>query len=76
MSETIKQEYEINLPPGTKLTFDKGDNRLLGIETPRSKPRKTVIRLSNNENEIEHFISIESKLSIDEIKDIAKMLIQ
>lgn len=75
MSETIKQEYEINLLPGTKLTFDK-DDRLLGIEAPRSKPRKTVIRLSNNENEIEHFISIESKLSIDEIKDIAKMLIQ
>ena len=75
MSENIKQEYELNLPPGTKFTFDKGD-RLLGIEAPRSKPRKTVIRLSNKENKTEHFISIESKLSIDEIKDIAKTLIQ
>ena len=75
MSETIKQEYELNLPPGTKFKFDEGD-RLLGIEAPRSKPRKTVIRLSNKEKEYEHFISIESKLSIDEIKDIARMLIQ
>ena len=74
MSEVTKHEYQLNLPPGTKFTFDKGD-RLLGIEAPRSKPRKAVLCLSNKDCKTEYSISIESKLSIDEIKDIAKMLI-
>lgn len=75
MSETIKQEYQLNLPPGTKFTFDKGD-RLLGIEAPRSKPRKAVIKLSNKANVYEYSVSVESKLSIDEIKEIATAFIQ
>ena len=74
MSETVKHDYKVSLQPGTKFTFDN-DDRLVGIETPRSNPRKAVIRLCNTSGNFENTISIESKLSIDEIKDIAKALI-
>ena len=75
MSEIESKEYQLNLPPGTRFTFDK-DDTLLGIEAPRSKPRKAVIKLSNNEEGCERFVSVESKLSIDEIKEIMRALIQ
>ena len=74
MSDTIKQEYSI--PPGTKLKFDADGSRLIGIDVPRSKPRKTSISLSNSEGDCTHSINIMAKMSIDEIIEISKVLIQ
>ena len=75
MSETESKEYQVTLPAGTKFMYDK-NKTLLGFETPRSKPRKAVIKLSNKANAYEYFVSVQSKLSIDEIKEIATALIQ